>query len=125
MFGSHLSIAGGMYSALLEAEKLDFRLVRLFSKNLPIMRDFSLLGAWLEGKSGRWQDSRLLTLGVFLFLSYMTIVLAYRSWKLLRPGGDLRNPRSVFIFYAVLLGALEIFMVFATCMMFIALVQGD
>lgn len=33
MFGSHLSIAGGMCNALLEAEKLDFDTVQVFTKN--------------------------------------------------------------------------------------------
>ena len=33
MFGSHLSIAGGMYKALLEAERLEFSTVQVFTKN--------------------------------------------------------------------------------------------
>jgi deoxyribonuclease-4 len=33
MFGSHLSIAGGMHNALLDAEKLDFDTVQVFTKN--------------------------------------------------------------------------------------------
>jgi deoxyribonuclease-4 len=33
MFGSHLSIAGGMHNALLEAEKLGFDTVQVFTKN--------------------------------------------------------------------------------------------
>ena len=33
MFGSHLSIAGGMHNALLEAEKLGFASVQVFTKN--------------------------------------------------------------------------------------------
>src|SRR5436190_7902998 len=33
MFGAHLSIAGGMHNALLEAEKLGFETVQVFSKN--------------------------------------------------------------------------------------------
>ena len=33
MFGSHLSIAGGMHNALLEAEKLGFDAVQVFTKN--------------------------------------------------------------------------------------------
>src|SRR5208282_204626 len=33
MFGSHLSIAGGMHNALLEAEKLGLQTVQVFTKN--------------------------------------------------------------------------------------------
>lgn len=33
MFGSHLSIAGGMHNALLEADKLDMNCVQVFTKN--------------------------------------------------------------------------------------------
>jgi deoxyribonuclease IV len=33
MFGSHLSIAGGMHNALLDAEKLGFDTVQIFTKN--------------------------------------------------------------------------------------------
>ncbi len=33
MFGSHLSISGGMYKALLEAERLTFDTVQVFTKN--------------------------------------------------------------------------------------------
>ena len=33
MFGSHLSISGGMHNALLEAEKLGFDVVQVFTKN--------------------------------------------------------------------------------------------
>src|SRR5690242_5738149 len=33
MFGSHLSIAGGMHNALLEAERLKFGTVQVFTKN--------------------------------------------------------------------------------------------
>ena len=33
MFGSHLSIAGGMHNALLEAERLGFSTVQVFTKN--------------------------------------------------------------------------------------------
>src|SRR5690349_16663225 len=33
MFGSHLSIAGGMRNALLEAERLEFDTVQVFTKN--------------------------------------------------------------------------------------------
>jgi deoxyribonuclease-4 len=33
LFGSHLSIAGGMHNALLEAEKLGFTSVQIFTKN--------------------------------------------------------------------------------------------
>jgi deoxyribonuclease-4 len=33
MFGSHLSIAGGMHNALLSAEKLDMDCVQVFTKN--------------------------------------------------------------------------------------------
>jgi deoxyribonuclease-4 len=33
MYGSHLSIAGGMHNALLEAEKLGFQTVQVFTKN--------------------------------------------------------------------------------------------
>ncbi len=33
MFGSHLSIAGSMHNALLEAERLDFQTVQVFTKN--------------------------------------------------------------------------------------------
>jgi len=33
MFGSHLSIAGGMHNALLDAEKLEFDTVQVFTKN--------------------------------------------------------------------------------------------
>ena len=33
MFGSHLSIAGGMHNALLEAEKLGMNTVQVFTKN--------------------------------------------------------------------------------------------
>jgi endonuclease IV len=35
MFGSHLSIAGGMHNALLEAERLGFSSVQVFTKNCP------------------------------------------------------------------------------------------
>src|ERR1035437_6496565 len=33
MLGSHLSISGGMHNALLEAERLDFDIVQVFTKN--------------------------------------------------------------------------------------------
>ncbi|HEY0010097.1 MAG TPA: TIM barrel protein, partial [Tepidisphaeraceae bacterium] len=33
MFGSHLSIAGGMHKAILEAERLGFGSVQVFTKN--------------------------------------------------------------------------------------------
>lgn len=33
MFGSHLSIAGGMHNALLSAEKLGFTTIQVFTKN--------------------------------------------------------------------------------------------
>ena len=33
MFGSHLSIAGGLHNALLEAERLEFDTVQIFTKN--------------------------------------------------------------------------------------------
>ena len=43
MFGSHLSIAGGMHKALLEAERLGFGSVQVFTKdcsnhNGPLLR---------------------------------------------------------------------------------------
>src|ERR1035437_9087462 len=33
MFGSHLSISGGMHTVLLEAERLQFAIVQVFTKN--------------------------------------------------------------------------------------------
>jgi len=33
MFGSHLSIAGGLHNALPEAERLEFDTVQIFTKN--------------------------------------------------------------------------------------------
>ncbi|MEI8197053.1 MAG: hypothetical protein WCI73_14230 [Phycisphaerae bacterium] len=36
MFGSHLSISGGMHNALLEAEALGLETVQVFTKNQPI-----------------------------------------------------------------------------------------
>jgi endonuclease IV len=33
MFGSHLSISGGMHNALLEAERLQMDCVQVFTKN--------------------------------------------------------------------------------------------
>jgi len=33
MFGSHLSISGGMFNALVEAEKLGMTTVQVFTKN--------------------------------------------------------------------------------------------
>jgi endonuclease IV len=36
MFGSHLSIAGSMHNALLEAEKLGFDTVQVFTKNCEL-----------------------------------------------------------------------------------------
>jgi endonuclease IV len=35
MFGSHLSIAGGMHKALLEAERLGFETTQCFTKTCP------------------------------------------------------------------------------------------
>jgi endonuclease IV len=34
MFGSHLSISGGMHNALLSAEKLGFDTVQVFTNNV-------------------------------------------------------------------------------------------
>jgi len=36
MFGSHLSIAGGMHNALIEAEGLGMDTVQFFANNQPI-----------------------------------------------------------------------------------------
>jgi endonuclease IV len=36
MFGSHLSITGGMHNALVEAERLDMETVQVFTKNKSI-----------------------------------------------------------------------------------------
>ena len=36
MFGSHLSIDGGMHNALLSAEKLGMDTVQVFTKNQPM-----------------------------------------------------------------------------------------
>lgn len=33
MFGSHLSISGGMHNAILEAERLGMECVQVFTKN--------------------------------------------------------------------------------------------
>jgi deoxyribonuclease IV len=38
MFGSHLSIAGGMHNALCQAEKLGMDTVQVFIKNQSIMQ---------------------------------------------------------------------------------------
>ncbi|HWE94695.1 MAG TPA: deoxyribonuclease IV [Tepidisphaeraceae bacterium] len=50
MFGSHLSISGGMHNALLEAEKLGFDTVQVFTKNqqqwnCPPLAD-EVVGQW-------------------------------------------------------------------------------
>lgn len=51
MFGSHLSIAGGMVNALLEAERLRFDTVQVFTKNQQQWRakplDDGAVSAWL------------------------------------------------------------------------------
>jgi endonuclease IV len=36
MFGSHLSIAGGLHNALLDAEKLGLDTTQVFTENQPI-----------------------------------------------------------------------------------------
>ena len=51
MFGSHLSIAGGMHNALLSAEKLNCETVQVFTKNQKMWK-FSPLG---EGEVGEWK----------------------------------------------------------------------
>jgi len=52
MFGSHLSIAGGMHNALLEAERLGFDTVQVFTKNQQQWRvpplDPAGVGLWKE-----------------------------------------------------------------------------
>lgn len=61
MFGSHLSVAGGMVNALDEASKLGFDTVQVFTKNqrqwaAPVLKD-SDVRAWLDGlKSQGWQS---------------------------------------------------------------------
>jgi len=52
MFGSHLSIAGGLHKALLEAERLGFSTTQVFTKNQQQWRCAPLdLGAVCEWKS--------------------------------------------------------------------------
>lgn len=52
MFGSHLSIAGGMHNALLEAEKLEMDCVQVFTKNQQQWNtkplDPAAVGQWRE-----------------------------------------------------------------------------
>lgn len=60
MFGSHLSIAGGMVNALEDATRLNFDTVQVFTKNqrqwnAPTLKDADVR-AWLDGlKSRGWQ----------------------------------------------------------------------
>ncbi|MFM9957775.1 MAG: deoxyribonuclease IV [Phycisphaerales bacterium] len=60
MFGSHLSVAGGMVNALVAADELGFDTVQVFTKNqrqwrVPDLKD-SESREWLEGlKSRGWQ----------------------------------------------------------------------
>lgn len=47
MFGSHLSIAGGMFKALLDAERLGFDTVQVFTKNQATSHPTTLpIGCW-------------------------------------------------------------------------------
>jgi endonuclease IV len=46
MFGSHLSIAGGMHNALLSAEKLHCETVQVFTKKFSSQR-------WTDGPKGQ------------------------------------------------------------------------
>jgi len=52
MYGSHLSIAGGMHNALLEAERLKMDTVQVFTKNQRQWRvkplDDEVVGTWLS-----------------------------------------------------------------------------
>lgn len=48
MFGSHLSISGGMHNALLEAEKLGFDTVQVFTKNQQQWKCPPLVGESVE-----------------------------------------------------------------------------
>jgi deoxyribonuclease IV len=54
MFGSHLSIAGGMHNALLQAETLGLETVQVFTKNQQQWRVAPLPGAAIE----QWQTQR-------------------------------------------------------------------
>lgn len=38
MFGSHLSIAGGLHNALLKAEELGFETTQVFTKNFRLQQ---------------------------------------------------------------------------------------
>lgn len=55
MFGSHLSIAGGMYNALLKAEELTFDTVQVFTKNQQQWRakplEKEVIDRWFEEKN--------------------------------------------------------------------------
>ena len=50
MFGSHLSIAGGMHNALLSAEKYEMDTVQVFTKNQQQWKvkplEESVIGEW-------------------------------------------------------------------------------
>lgn len=87
MFGSHLSISGGMHNALLSAEKLGFDTVQVFTKNqqqwnVPPL-DPGAVRAWLDelGELG-WQDRTV------SHASYL-INMASRDDELFRKSVDL------------------------------------
>ena len=48
MFGSHLSIAGGMQLAILEVEKLGFDTVQVFTKKWPITDRKAVFMTWRQ-----------------------------------------------------------------------------
>lgn len=70
MFGSHLSIAGGMVNALDEATTLGFDTVQVFTKNqrqwaAPALKD-SDVRAWLDGLKSRGWQSRTVSHATYL-----------------------------------------------------------
>ncbi len=70
MFGSHLSVAGGMVNALTEASKLGFDTVQVFTKNqrqwrAPALKD-SDVREWLDGLKARGWGSRTVSHATYL-----------------------------------------------------------
>ena len=59
MFGSHLSIAGGLHNALIEARALDMECVQVFTKNQLQWKVKALTAKQVELWHHHWRETKI------------------------------------------------------------------
>ncbi len=112
MFGSHLSIAGGLHNALLDAERLHMEVVQIFTKNQQQWRvpplDSAMAGQWkthcqrLDFRQTVSHDSYLINLAspdealwrksIDLFVEELTRCIQLEiPWLVTHPGAHMES----------------------------------